>query len=108
MVTTFCSGISNELIASSDPLEMYSLNTWVSNINVEKVVKDRLESVNMPKRLLEGSLLKTNIIEEIQHRYSGWYKLYTDASKSNNLGVAYFDPAKKVYGIFEIESSFYQ
>lgn len=37
-------------ICSSNPLEMFTLNTWVTYIEIDKVIVDNLECIHGPKK----------------------------------------------------------
>nr|XP_053624902.1 uncharacterized protein LOC128683363 [Plodia interpunctella] len=80
----------HEIIHSSAPLEMFTLNTWVSSI--EYKIEINLKAVKQAKASYDASVLKFEIMNEIQEKYRGWHMLFTDGSKSDEgAGAAFYD-----------------
>lgn len=91
--------IKSEHIHSSYPLEMFSFNTWLSNIETENVILAKLESVKKAKDQYNLHILKNQTLLDLNTKYTGWHKLYTDGSRSDKgMGAAFWDPVlnKKV------------
>lgn len=85
----------DEKIFTSNPIQMFTLNTWVSNIKIEGVIETKLDNVRAPKRFYEGNSLKCSVIEELHRKYGGWYIIFTDGSKNSvGNGAAFYDPNK--------------
>lgn len=81
------------VVASSDPLEMFALNIWLSAIPVENIIRTSLDCVTNSKDQYNAILLKYEVLREIDLIYTNWHKIYTDGSKnSNGIGAAFYDP----------------
>lgn len=86
--------IKDEKISSSNPLEMFRLDMWPSKINVKNMVKCSLECVQTAKRDYDKTLLKVEILSELDVKYRTWFKIFTDGSKSSGVsGAALYDSA---------------
>ncbi|CAK1602214.1 unnamed protein product [Parnassius mnemosyne] len=84
--------VNNSNLYSSDPLDMFSLNTWVSSINIKTVIKEDLDCIKSAKRCQEINSLKSNVINELNVKYFGWHKLFCNGSKDKcRVGAAYVD-----------------
>lgn len=82
---------------------MFSLNIWVSYISIDGVIECYLDSVKGPKRDHEITALKCDIIKEINDKYYGWNKYFTDGSMSKgSRGAAYFDVNRNDSKMFKI------
>ncbi|KAJ8721719.1 hypothetical protein PYW07_002494 [Mythimna separata] len=78
-------------VYSSHTLRMFSLDIWVSAIEVQENIKSDLVCVPCSKNSFEPNALLNNVIEELNTNYGGWHKFYTDGSKSAlGQGVGYF------------------
>ncbi|KAF9416221.1 hypothetical protein HW555_006380 [Spodoptera exigua] len=72
-----------------------SLDTWVSNINTQNIIKIKLDSINKPKKTYDYNLIKTETLKELREKYDEYYIIYTDGSNSaKGNGAAYYDPLK--------------
>jgi ribonuclease HI len=92
-------------VASGYPLDMYSLNVWVTYINLVEIVQLDLTSVRGTKSSYEMNSIKFDIQTELYEKYKGWTKIYTDGSKSNaGLGAAYYNPSTGVRVCYKINS----
>lgn len=79
-------------IYSSKPLDMFLLDSWVSNIKTDEIIECNLESVIGSKKSHEVTCLKFEVLKEIYKKYNGWHKIFTDGSQSlNGKGMAYYD-----------------
>lgn len=94
-----------ENIYSSNPLDMYKLNFWCSYIPLKNVIKINLQTVNMPKKSYESNCLRIDILQELNYTYNGWHKLFTDGSKSSQIGAAFYDATTKTSGCFKLVSN---
>lgn len=82
----------SEIIDCCDRLNMFTLSTWVSNIDIKSTVDISLKCVDKAKRLYEPNILKCDILMELNIKYNNWYKLFTDGSKSTHgIGASYYD-----------------
>ncbi|XP_073946529.1 uncharacterized protein [Choristoneura fumiferana] len=86
---------------------MFSLSTWMSNIDVDILISSDLNCVTTSKRSYEINNLKANVISELKQKYKGWHVLYTDGSKSSSgRGAAFYDPIGSLdnqdYNIFKV------
>lgn len=106
LLVTVYNSTKDEVVSSSYPLEMFRLDTWVSNINVGDSIRDTLDNMKLCKKSYDNNILKNIIMEELHTKYFGWLKLYTDGSKIGNvLGAAFYDPRHKVKGLFKMCNS---
>lgn len=102
LVTSFRE-IKDENIHSSYPLEMFTLNTWVTNIRIHNIIKCNLDSVKTNKNNYNRVILRHEVSHELRNKYDGWCRIYTDGSKSaDGLGAAYFDPQCNYGGSFRV------
>lgn len=78
-------------VHSSEILEMFNLDTWVSGIDVKNTVVYNLDSVRKAKACYDTNHLKAEVVRELNEKYALWYKIFTDGSKNGeNRGVAFF------------------
>lgn len=81
-------------ISFSYPLLMYTLRTWVTNINVNEVIRENLEAIKLSKNSYDSNLLKYEIIRELSIKYNEWFLIFTDGSKSvEGHGSAFYVPS---------------
>lgn len=91
LISTF-NLIDKEKITSSNPLEMFSLKSWLSKINIKYIVRDSLDCVQLAKKDYDQNLLKNDILCELDQKYRNWFKIFTDGSKSTGAsGAAFYD-----------------
>ncbi|XP_045780561.1 uncharacterized protein LOC123877742 [Maniola jurtina] len=77
-------------IYSSDVLDMYQIDVWVSYINLNRVIRANLDCLSVAKKEVEPDCLKYLVINELQEKYKSWVHIYTDGSKNNmGLGAAF-------------------
>lgn len=80
-------------IHESAQLHMFSLDTWISNINVAAVIKLNLDFMSYPKKAYGSNYLKYECLKYLETNYSTFYQIYTDGSKDENgAGAALYDP----------------
>lgn len=84
LLATIINEVEDVQVASSSPMEMYSLDTWVTYINVNNIIAISLESVQRAKNLYETNLLKHDVMKELIEKYADWVVIYTDGSMSRN------------------------
>lgn len=93
----------DEIISCCNTLHMFTLNTWVANIDIKNSVKTSLDSIKNSKLLYERNLLKSNVVQELRTNYNGWYAIYTDGSKTDkSSGAAFYDPNNGYFEIFNL------
>ncbi|XP_073952992.1 uncharacterized protein [Choristoneura fumiferana] len=85
-------------------LDMYTIGIWVSYIDIQACVKCFVDSVSKPKRSVPIDCLKNNVIQMMVQEYDGFYKLFTDGSKSMGVGAAFFDPQLNISKQFNLDS----
>lgn len=90
VLTSVHSAFSSFPIHACTQLEMFSLQTWMSNINIEEVVKVSIPTVDRAKRSYHSYVLKNMCLEYIEEKYHCFYKLFTDGSKDGEKGGAAF------------------
>lgn len=79
-------------IHCSKQLEMFSLDTWPSNIDVSGVIKHEVDFKKQPKRHYHPLSLKNMFSDFINTVYSDFIGVYTDGSKDEfGLGAAFYD-----------------
>lgn len=92
-------------VYSSPLLDIYSLNTWVTNIDLSGIINDKVDGVRSAKRLSSVADLNNTCVKMIEDKYSRHYKMFTDGSKDgSDLGAAFFDPQLNVKAKFKINS----
>ncbi|CAH2091282.1 unnamed protein product [Euphydryas editha] len=95
-----------EIIHSTEILEMFTLNVWLSNIDIFNILETNLFCVSMSKEKYNTNVLKVQIIEEIYHKYCNWNKIFTDGSKSEvGLGATYHDSNRNYNRRFKVDGS---
>ncbi|XP_063395680.1 uncharacterized protein LOC134680480 [Cydia fagiglandana] len=105
LLATVYSDVKHERIFTSNPLKMFSLDTWVSNIRFRDVIRTNLDLVQCAKKLYHPSDIRNNVLLELSEKYGDWHKVYTDASKTEtSIGAAYFDPVFKTKSCYNIIS----
>ncbi|KAG6457310.1 hypothetical protein O3G_MSEX010239 [Manduca sexta] len=93
-------------IHSVKVLEMYSLQTWISNINLVDVIRDAIPEMNKAKSYYNCIVLRNICNDYISRSYLDFYKIYTDGSKCNVIGgAAFFDPLTESYIKLKIDSN---
>ncbi|CAH2091702.1 unnamed protein product [Euphydryas editha] len=100
--------IKQNAMSSSFPLEMFTLDTWVSNINLKTIIYSRLDSITGSKsQYPDHRALKCEVLQELQRKYNGYHAIFTDASKTaHGLGTAYYDPKNKNYKLHKIKNKY--
>ncbi|CAH2105151.1 unnamed protein product [Euphydryas editha] len=97
--------LNREEVSSSYPLEMFSMDAWVSSIDIRDVIRLNISYIKAPKSHYDLHNLKFNTIYELNEIYSGWHFIYTDGSKTcNGVGAAYYDPLNKSHGIYKMNN----
>ncbi|KAF9800271.1 hypothetical protein SFRURICE_010291, partial [Spodoptera frugiperda] len=83
--------VKEEQVASSDPLNMFTLRMWVTNFNVNELIVSNLDCVTKSKKSYENSSLSQLIIDELHLKYKDWYPIFTDGAKNvNGQGAAFY------------------
>lgn len=84
-------------------LEIFSLDTWVSHLNIAGVINFNIPSIIKPKRYYKINDITNKCNEFIKKDFYHFYKIYTDGSKDkNNIAAAFFDPQNKNFMKFKI------
>lgn len=91
---TIVNNLLNELpIYSSPSLELFSLETWVQNINLNDIIICQIEDTSKSKRSRGAEYMRLKFQEVLNDNYNGYYEIYTDGSKDEHgTGAAFFDP----------------
>lgn len=80
-------------VHSSQKLEMFSMSTWTSNIDLSEIVSLKIPSISKAKRKYNSYSLKLTCLKFINQQYIRFYQLFTDGSKDRaGIGSAFFDP----------------
>lgn len=89
-------------IHCSSILDMYSLDKWVTGINVRDKISCKLDCVKVAKRSHEVTSLKFEVIKELSGKYPGWKMYFTDGSKSKSgCGAAYYSLSDGTSALFK-------
>lgn len=95
-----------ENIKTNDPLNMFSLNTWVSNIDIN-FIETTVDGVNQPKSKYDVNTLKSSTLVMLNDKYRNWHKLFTDGSKiGKETGAAFYDPSRNLKETYKITSDY--
>lgn len=98
--------IKDTPVQACDILEMFTLETWVSNIDLSNIVVHSIESVDKSKRRYKSSELYEKCSVYLTENYPNFYRIFTDGSKSGDgIGAAFFDSQANVHGKFKITSN---
>lgn len=82
---------------------MFSLDTWVTNINLAKIIRSEIETMTKSKHDLNSTHLKLICCEYLYRNYASFYKIYTDGSKDGmSIGAAFYDPYEQLNMRFKI------
>lgn len=70
--------------------KIFSLDVWVSAIQVKKAVKCELYCIKHSHSYYDNNLMLNEVISELASKYTGHCKIFTDGSKNVNGGGAEF------------------
>lgn len=85
-------------VHSCDPLSMFSLEIWVSVLDIQSIVNTNLDCITQSKASYVISVVKFEVIKELNSKYYDFHKIFSDGSKSGSvLGAAYYD-SHSAYG----------
>uniref|UniRef100_S4PIJ9 Non-LTR retrotransposon CATS n=1 Tax=Pararge aegeria TaxID=116150 RepID=S4PIJ9_9NEOP len=84
---------------------MFTLNTWVTNIDINNVISTDLDSIKQAKRFYEINSLRNCIVQELNSKYGDYHILYTDGSKSDEISGAAFHDSGSNNILFKITSN---
>lgn len=105
LISTFTE-LKSITIHSCSYLEMFSLDTWVSNIELRDVIFDSIPLIDRAKKTFNIHVLKRITTNHINQQYQNFYKIFTDGSKNNDKGgAAFLDPCLECSGKFRIDSN---
>lgn len=84
--------------------QVFSLNTWISSLNISKNINVNIEGVATAKRNISSIDMRNICIEYIKNKYCTFYEIYTDGSRdTHGCGAAFFDPQIDICMQFKIE-----
>jgi ribonuclease HI len=90
-------------IHQSRSLEMFSLSTWMTNIDIKRQINLNIDNVEGPKKAYSVGSLLQECIKTLNKKYSGFCHLYTDGSKVGEaVGAAFYDPYSDVKAAFKL------
>lgn len=96
--------LNSKPIYKSKQLEMFSLDTWTSNVDLS-CINCNLECMETSKRKSNIHILKKNCNQFIEQNYYNFYKIYTDGSKdAHGVGAAFLDPQVNEKVQFQLSS----
>lgn len=97
--------VQMEYVKCSNPLNMFTLPVWVSNINTS-FIKTEVDDIIHAKSHYDARVLKYNTLHMLHNKYAGCLKVYTDGSKTcDGIGAAYYNPSHDVKECFKIVSN---
>ncbi|KAG6438736.1 hypothetical protein O3G_MSEX000179 [Manduca sexta] len=103
LLVIVCEMLGREIFYCSSDLTMYSMNTWVSNMDLSSYVKPTLEHIDKPKQNYNITNLKTLCCNSLNDKYYDFYPIYTDGSRfKNNSGAAFLDLTSNTFCKFKI------
>jgi ribonuclease HI len=74
-------------------LEMFSMDTWVTNVDLSQNVYVKVDKIRKAKRFYGACSLNRTSTQLINLVYGNCYKIFTDGSKlGQSCGAAFFDP----------------
>lgn len=96
--------IQNLPIYASSILGVFSLDTWLSSIDLTKNISYDIPYVCIPKRSMDVLDLRQKCTKYLNDNYGSFYQLYTDGSKNAQCaGAAVFDPQLNITLQFKIK-----
>ncbi|XP_030039212.2 uncharacterized protein LOC115454631 [Manduca sexta] len=96
--------IKTEKFNKSEPLNMFKLNTWMTNVKTD-FIKTDIDGIKVSKNKCNSGTLKFNVIKMLNTDYQNFHKIFTDGSKTGNrAGAAFYDPSRNVKELFKIVS----
>lgn len=79
-------------IHCSDKLEMFSMNTWVRNIDIDTNIIYKVDNIEKPKKKYDVNRLNLILTDYIVDRYRNFHTIFTDGSRDNTgVGAAFLD-----------------
>lgn len=91
---------------SSNLLEMFSLDTWVTNLDLCNYLKTNVHGIDNAKSKYSRSQMKSVCTDLLSKTYFKSYKLFTDGSKSDfGSGAAFLDWQTKDFMRLRIDSN---
>lgn len=90
-------------IYSSNQLGMFSLNSWVTNIDTSKSICTSIDTIKKPKKHFNQTELKSLCCQYLNNKYSNSYQIYTDGSiEDTDIGAAFYDIQEETKMLFKI------
>lgn len=87
----------------SKGLEMFSLSTWMSNIDIVSHISLTIKGIERPEKQHNLLELLHKAVQMINNNFAGFYQIYTDGSKDENgTGAAFFDPQTDTTACFKV------
>lgn len=95
--------LRNTTINISLQFEMFSLNIWISGINLQNFIKSNIKGIHYPKRTFSHLQLNSLYRKMCSETYDGFYKVFTDGSKDSfGGGAAFYDSQINFKAKFQI------
>lgn len=96
---------NNVSVHCNEELGLFSLNTWLSGVNLSCTIKAQIEEITEAKKSYNNTQLRTICSKNFNRSYSGYYRIYTDGSKVRaNVGAAFYDPQSNTACKFKLNS----
>lgn len=92
ILVDICNKFGNNIVHKSHMLDMYNMDTWVTNVNIKECIFCNVEELNVPKRSTTLTNLRTIMSNMLVSRYNNYYFVFTDGSKdAHGVGASFFD-----------------
>ncbi|XP_045452977.1 uncharacterized protein LOC123662136 [Melitaea cinxia] len=96
--------LKENYVKASSNLDMFNLQTWMTNFDLCKIIQPTIEQIKKPKKIYDFEILRTICNDSIQQNFPNHYYLFTDGSKNqSDVGAAVFDPQNASSVKFKID-----
>ncbi|CAH2105345.1 unnamed protein product [Euphydryas editha] len=97
--------LSDVNVQKSQIVEMFSLPTWITNIDFKSHLCLYIDDIYTAKRFFNSDKLLNNCKKTIQRKYDGYYQMYTDGSKDDiGTGASFYDPQANATAKFKLNN----
>ncbi|KAJ8737184.1 hypothetical protein PYW07_000455 [Mythimna separata] len=105
LLTNILAQYASVPVHSSVQLEMFSLDRWISSIDMSTIIFDNIPSISQAKRHYSNVQLKHLCTTYIREQYLNFHTIFTDGSKDKQFGgAAFLDPILQNQMKFKIDS----
>ncbi|CAH0703369.1 unnamed protein product [Spodoptera exigua] len=97
LIVSVFESLNDIAMFSNNQLGIFSLDTWISRVNLSCTVRPFIKNVIKSKKAYNELQLRNLSNNYFTNNYSSYYKIYTDGSKyQDSVGAAIFDPQNKI------------